>query len=100
MLAVHGEHGEELVSAAIRTPGGSSAPTAESPSFRSNTWECPVRRTDGNTSWFFKVDETLLGQRLEAVLLGLKGCKREIRAELWTTCYPLPNARVRLTLER
>lgn len=100
VLAVHGEHGEELVSAAIRTPGGYIGASGRAPSFRSNVWECPVKQVDGNTSWFFKLDESLVGQKLEAVLLGLKGCKKDIRPELWITCYPLPNVRLRVELER
>ena len=100
VIAAHGEHGNELASAAIRTPSGYIGAHGRAPSFRSNTWECPVRTTEGNTSWFFRVDPSLVGQPLEAVLLGLKGCGKQIRAELWTTCYPLPNARFRLTLER
>ena len=100
VLAVHGEHGEELVSAAIRTPAGYIGAYGRAPSFRANVWECPVSRTTGNTSWFFKLDPSLIGQPLEAVLLGLEGCQREIRAELWITCYPTPHKRLRLTSER
>ena len=100
VLAVHGEHGEDRISAAIRTPSGYIGAHHRAPSFPSNTWEVPVRRARGNTSWFFKLDPTLIGQPLEIVLLGLSGCTREIRPELWTTCYPLPNVKLRLEIDR
>lgn len=99
-LAIHGRHGNELAYAAIRTPDGYLGAPRRAPSFRSNSWECPVRHTDGNTTYFFPISEALVGKPLEAVALLLRGGNPEIKPVLWTTAYPVPLVRRRLVLER
>ncbi len=99
-LAIHGPHGNELAYAGIRTPSGYVGAPHRAPSFRSNSWECPVRITGGNTTYFFPITPAMVGVELEAVTLLLRGGNPEIRPMLWTTAYPSPLLRRRLVFER
>ena len=89
-LAVHGEFGAELVTAALRASDGYVGAARRSPSFPSNTWEGPASRTGGNYTYYFPVTPELLGRDLEAVVMLLRGGKPDVRPELWITSYPQP----------
>jgi hypothetical protein len=98
-LAVHGEFGTELVTAALRNSKAYIGAPRRSPSFPSNAWEYPVLRTGGNYTYYFPVTPELLGRDLEAVVLLLKGGKPQVRPELWITSYPQPYAAREVVLE-
>ncbi|MEI6809570.1 MAG: hypothetical protein WCN95_12690, partial [bacterium] len=95
-LAVHGEFGAELATAALRAGDGYIGAATRSPSFPSNTWEGPVRRTGGNYTYYFPVTQAMLGLDLEAVVMLLRGGKPDVCPELWVTSYPQPFARLKM----
>lgn len=99
-LAVHGESGAELVTAALRVGDRRLGAPRRSPSYPANPWECPVRRTSGNYTYYFPVTPDLLGAEAEAVVLLLRGGQPDVRPELWVTSYPRPFAERTLVLER
>lgn len=98
-LAVHGDFGPELITAAVRAGERLIGAPRRSPSFPCNPWECPVRRTGGNYTFYFPVTPDMVGVEAEAVVLLLRGGKPEVRPELWLTAYPQPFATRTLVLE-
>ena len=98
-LAVHGEFGAELITAALRVGDGYIGAAHRSPSFPGNTWEGPVSRTGGNYTYYFPVTPELLGRDLEAVVMLLRGGKPDVRPELWVTSYPQPFVAREIILE-
>lgn len=98
-LAVHGEFGAELITAALRAGDRLIGAPRRSPSFPCNPWECPIRRTGGNYTYYFPVTPEMVGSNLEAVVLLLRGGKPDVRPELWVTAYPQPFASRELVLE-
>jgi hypothetical protein len=98
-IAIHGQCGRECAYAALRVGDHYAGAPRRSPSFPSNTWECPVRQTDGNCTYYIPVTETMVGEPLEAVVLLLKGGDPDIRVEAWLTAYPIPYASRELVLE-
>lgn len=99
-LAIHGEHGNELAYAALRTPTGYVGAPRRAPSFPCNPWECPVRPVSANYTYFFPITPDLVGQELDAVALILKDGNPAVRCDLHATAYPIPHARQRLVLRR
>jgi hypothetical protein len=92
--------------AALRVGNTYVGATRRAPSFPSNTWECPVRRTDRNTTYFIPLTPDMIGQELEVVVLNLGsrryawektiGTKVDLQPEVWITAYPAPCKRVML----
>lgn len=89
-IAVNGRHGRELAYAALRAGGNHIGAPRRSPSYPSNTWECPVRSTDGNYTYYIPVTQDVAGSDLDAVVLLLRGGSDEIAPEAWITAYPDP----------
>jgi len=98
VIAIHGRHGHETAYAALRVGGGYAGAPRRSPSFPSNTWECPVRGVDGNCTYYVPVTKEMIDVPLEAVVLVLRGGTADVRAEAWLTAYPIPNAARELVL--
>ncbi len=91
-IAVHGRHGRELVSAALRVDGAAyRGVPRRSPSFPANAWECPVRTCDGDSTWYLPLDRDLIGRRLDAVVLGLRGHTAPSGCEVWITANHAPS---------
>ncbi len=105
-VAINGIHGIEGAYAALRVGTTYIGATRRAPSFPSNTWECPVRRTDRNTTYFIPLRPVMIGQELEVVVLNLGsrrytwektiGTKADLKPEVWITAYPVPYERMRL----
>ena len=90
-VPMYGAYGSELVYAAARVDGRPVGAPRRSPSYPSNTWECPVRVVDGNYSAFFPLTPDVAGKRIEVVVLGLRGAElSDFHAEVWLTAYPTP----------
>lgn len=101
-IAVNGIHGVEKAYASLRVGNGYAGAPRRAPSFPSNTWECPVRQTDRNTTYFVPLTADMVGKPLQAVVL-LLGDRRwpweaytvsdaELQPEVWITAYPVPYA--------
>jgi len=97
-VAIHGDHGNELVYAAVRMGDTYVGAPRRSPSFPSNTWEYPVRRVNGNYTYYIPVTPEMVGQKLDIVVLLLNGGNPDIRPEAWITGYPVPWEKRRLGL--
>lgn len=91
-VPVHGQYGTEAVYAALRIGRTYRGAPRRSPSYPSNTWECPVRRTEGNYTYYIPLDESCVNRPSEAVVLLLKWGNPAIRPEAWLTAYPTPLA--------
>ncbi len=97
-VAIHGECGNELAYAAVRMGESYVGAPRRSPSFPSNTWECPVRQVNGNYTYYIPVTPEMVGRELEIIVLLLNGGNPDIRLEAWITAYPIPWVKRRLSL--
>jgi len=61
-----------------------------SPSYRSNTWEYPVVRTESNYTYYIPLSEEYKGKKIDAVVLVTKNGISEFKPEVWITAYPVP----------
>jgi hypothetical protein len=89
-VAVHGEHGIEGCYAALRRNGQLVGSPDRAPSYPVNPWEYPVRRFPTGYTYFFPLDESMVGAELEIVLLGMEGGGRELKPSVWLTARDLP----------
>ncbi len=89
-VAVEGEHGEEGCYAALRIGEELIGAANRASSFPANAWEYPVRTRKTGYTYFFPVDESIVGQEIEVVLLGMKGGGKELRPSIWLTAKELP----------
>ncbi len=95
-VAVEGEHGQEGAYAAIRMGDRLIGAPDRAPSYPVNPWEFPVRRHDSGYTYFFPLDESMVGQELEVVLLGMEGGGQKIQPSVWITARELPFTRERV----
>lgn len=98
-VAVDGEHGQEGAYAAIRIGDRLIGAPNRAPSYPVNPWEYPVRRHDSGYTYFFPLDESMLGKDLEIVLLGMKDGGQDIKPSVWITAKDLPFTRERVMIE-
>jgi hypothetical protein len=89
-VAVDGTHGQEGCYAAIRIGGRLVGAPDRAPSYPVNPWEYPVRRHESGYTYFFPLDQSMVGQDLEVVLLGMKGGGKDLRPAVWITAKDLP----------
>lgn len=99
-VAVDGKHGREGCYAAIRRNGKLVGAPDRAPSYPVNPWEYPVRGRENGYTYFFPLDESMLGEKLEVVLLGMKGGGQELQPSVWLTARDLPFTTKRLTIPR
>jgi hypothetical protein len=98
-IPIHGRHGHELVTAALRVAGGYVGAPRRAPSYPSNSWECPVRQVDAHYTYYIPVADDMVGRPIEAVVLLLRGGNADVAPEVWLTAYPVPFASRRLVLD-
>lgn len=72
-VAVEGKHGKEGCYAAIRRNGKLVGAPNRAPSYPAIPWENPVSGRDSGYTYFFPLDESMVGEKLDVVLLGMKG---------------------------
>lgn len=89
-IAVNGRHGTERAYAAIRVDGQPVGAPDRSVSYPSNTWECPARNSDSDYTYYVPLTEDMVGKKIDAVVLGLRGGDTDIKPEVWITAYPIP----------
>jgi len=89
-LHFHGTHGQEGCYAAIRLGDRLVGAPDRAPSYPVNPWEYPLRRHDSGYTYFFPLDESMVGQNLEVVLLGMNGGGLDLRPAVWITAKDLP----------
>ena len=92
-IALNGRHGNEGAYVALRVNGNPVGAPDRSLSYRSNTWEYPVPRSDSNYTYYFPVTPDMIGARIEAVVMVMKDGVSEFKPEAWLTAYPIPYKR-------
>jgi len=93
-VACNGEHGRDGVWAAFKIDGKYVGCPDRAPSYASNSWECPVRRTNGNYTYYLPLSPDMEGKTIEAWLLAPQDLYsgEPVDAEIWMGVYPLPFA--------
>ena len=89
-VTVDGKHGREGCYAAIRKGGRLMGAPDRAPSYPTNPWEYPVPKRESGYTYYFPLDASMVGEKLEVVLLGLKGGGQELQPAVWLTAKDLP----------
>ncbi|MBB3699315.1 hypothetical protein KMW28_25660 [Flammeovirga yaeyamensis] len=97
-VAINGEHGEEMALASLKIDGEYVGAPDRSPSYPSNTWEYRVKKTDKNYTYYFPLDDNMLGKKIEAFVLAFDKEKLDLKPEVWISAYPIPFEKKRLVL--
>jgi len=101
-VAVNGKHGTERAWAGFKIDGEYVGCPDRAPSYPSNTWECPVRQTDSNCTYYLPLTEDMKGKKIEAYVLTMWGSRiyGELTPEVRMSAYPLPFGTQMVTLPR
>jgi hypothetical protein len=97
-MALNGEHGVEGAYAAVRVNGVPLGAPDRSVSYPSNTWEYPAQKRSSDYTYYVPLTEDMIGQRIDAVVLGLRGGSDKFKPEVWITAYPAPFSERLVTL--
>jgi hypothetical protein len=89
-VAVGGEHGVEGCYAALRINDRLIGSPDRAASYPINAWEYPVRKQKTGYTYFFPLDDTMVGKEIEVVLLGMKNGGKELTPSVWLTARELP----------
>ena len=97
-IALEGTHGKEGAYAALRVGDKIVGAPTRATSYPSNVWEYPVPRRDSHYTYFIPVTQDMVGQRLEAIVLGMDPEHLNFKPEVWLTAYAPPFASQELVL--
>ena len=89
-VAVEGKHGKEGCYAALRLGDRLIGAPDRAPSYPAISWESGVRGRENGYTYFFPLDESMVGKKLEIVLLGMKGGGQDLQPSVWLTARDLP----------
>ena len=89
-VAVEGAHGVEGCYAALRIGDRLIGSPDRAASYPTNAWEYPVRRQKTGYTYFFPLDNSMVGQDIEVVLLGMKGGGADLKPSVWITAHEIP----------
>ena len=89
-VAVEGEHGVEGCYAALRVGDRLIGAPDRAASYPANTWEYPARQQKTGYTYFFPLDDSLVGKEIEVVLLGMKSGGEKLQPAVWLTARELP----------
>jgi hypothetical protein len=89
-VAVEGEHGVEGCYAALRIGGRLVGSPDRAASYPANAWEYPARRQETGYTYFFPLDDSMVGREMEVVLLGMKDGGKELKPSVWLTAREIP----------
>jgi hypothetical protein len=89
-VAVDGDHGIEGCYAALRVGDRLIGAPDRAASYPSNTWEYPVRARKAGYTYFFPLDDSMVGKDIEVVLLGMKSGGDKLKSSVWLTARDLP----------
>ena len=99
-VAVDGQHGREGCYAALRAGKRLVGAPDRAPSYPAIPWEYPVRGRDSGYTYYLPLDESMVGEKLEIVLLGMEGGGSELQPAVWLTARDLPFAVERQKIPR
>jgi hypothetical protein len=98
-VALNGKHGNEGAYAALRIDGKYIGSPDRAVSYPSNTWEYFNVESETDYTYYFPVDASLKGKKVEVVILGLESGVAEFVPEVWITAYPVPYEEIMLELK-
>lgn len=87
-IAIAGECGFEGSWAALKVDGQYIGCPDRAPSFMSNTWECPVRHTSHDYTYYVPLTPDMAGKTIEAWAMAFGD--QQLQPEVWITAYPIP----------
>lgn len=99
-VCLEGEHGIEGAYAAIRVDGKPVGAPDRSPSYPCNPWEYPVAKAKSHYTYYIPLSEEMEGQKIDIVVLGMRGGVKDFKPEVWLTCYPAPFVKKELKIIR
>jgi hypothetical protein len=99
-VALEGVHGTEGAYAAIRVDGKPVGAADRSPSYPCNAWEYPVRGTDSHYTYYIPLTKDMEGRKIDIVVLGMKGGRKDFKPNAYLTCYPVPYEKLELKLSK
>jgi len=89
-LAVEGQHGVEGCYAALRMGDRLIGAPNRAASYPASSWEYPVRKQKSGYTYFFPLDDSMVGKEIEVVLLGMKNGGKDLTPSVWLTARELP----------
>ncbi|NQY11843.1 MAG: hypothetical protein HRT71_20290 [Flavobacteriales bacterium] len=98
-VALEGVHGVEGAYAAIRVNGKPVGAPDRSPSYPCNSWEYPPYPVKSHYTYYIPLTKDMEGQKIDIVVLGMKGGKKDFKPNAYLTCYPLPYEKIELILK-
>jgi hypothetical protein len=97
-VAVEGNHGKEGCYAALKVDGKLVGAPDRAVSYPINPWEYPTRSPETGYTYYFPVDESMVGKDMEVVLLGMEGGGKDLQPSVWITARELPFTTERVTI--
>lgn len=97
-VAINGKHGIEGAYAALKIDGKYVGAPDRALSYPSNTWEYINKRTDSNYTYYFPIDKTMAGKKIEVFVLAYQTENIQLQPEVWLSAYPIPFKQKVLTL--
>jgi hypothetical protein len=89
-VALNGKHGNEGAYAALRVDGKYVGAPDRAVSYPSNTWEYFNVDSETDYTYYFPLDNSYKGKKVEVVIIGLQSGKKAFDPEVWITAYPTP----------
>lgn len=91
-IAINGRHGEEKAWAGIKVDGRYVGCPDRAPSYPSNTFECGVRRSDSNYTYYVPLTPDMRGKKIEAWVLTMWDGEdgMSVTPEIRMSNYPHP----------
>jgi len=97
-VAINGEHGEEGAYAAIKIDGKYVGAPDRARSYPSNTWEYVNAGGDSNYTYYFPVDSSYTGKKIEVFVMAYETGKTDLKPEVWISANPAPFKKLDLVL--
>jgi len=99
-VAVEGNHGKEGCYASIKLDGKLliGAPN-RAVSYPTNPWEYPTRSPETGYTYYFPLDDSMVGKDMEVVLLGMEGGGKDLQPSVWITARELPFTTERISIK-
>ena len=103
-VAIPGNYGGEGAWAGFKVDGAYVGCPDRAPSFKSNTWECPVNSGNGNYTYFLPLTPDMKGRTIEAFAMTFgkqsqQGADAVEEPKVWVTAYPIPFESKPMTIE-
>jgi hypothetical protein len=99
-VAINGEHGVEGAYAAIKVDGKYIGAPDRARSYPSNTWEYINAKGSSNYTYYFPVDETYVGKKIEVYVIVYNDEATDLSPEVWLSANPFPYKKIKLILKK